>query len=231
MILPHHLPLLLSNLPIPASTRRHDDDALAGTHRGSIFGPEVDLSIFDFSSFLFFSVVRNDGFLSPLLNTSDPEIFPASSVFAAVEAPGVVYASFRQDGDLDGDSEFDVADHAVAAAVLAITARVGAEAEFAQDDGVAAFEDLSVGDTCVGHVDVDAGGAGPRWAGTGTASDGFVVAEAFLLGVGGGGGGTNIATEAEGEVVAVALAGGTGFEAPEYDVCYSLRLYLGVKGQ
>ena len=61
----------------------------------------------------------------------------------------------------------------------------------------------------------------PRGAGPGSASDGFVVAEAF----GGRRRRGEVATEAEGEVVAVALGGGAGFEAVQNDIRNSLALF------
>ena len=58
----------------------------------------------------------------------------------------------------------------------------------------------------------------PGGTGAGAAGDGFVVAEAFRC----GGGGGMVATEAESEVVAVALGGGTGGEGAEDYVCDAL---------
>ena len=127
----------------------------------------------------------------------------------------MVDAALAQDAHLHGDAELDVADDAVAAAVLAVAAAAGAQAEFAEEDRVAALEDFGVGDARVGHVRVDAVGAVPGGAGAGAAGYGLVVAEAFCGGVGVG---VGVAAEAEGEVVAVALGGGAGGEGEEDDV-------------
>ncbi len=97
------------------------------------------------------------------------------------------------------------------------------ERKLAQQHGVAALEDLGVGDARVGHVGVHAVGAVPGGAGARTAGDGFVVAEAFC-GLGGGGW---VAAEAEGEVVAVALGGSAGGEGAEDDVGDALGLWKG----
>ena len=91
----------------------------------------------------------------------NPHILATSSVFPSLQAVGVVDATFAQDGHLDRDAEFDVANHAFAAAVEACAGAAPAQGEFAEDDGVAAFEDFGVGDARVGHVGVDTGGAVP----------------------------------------------------------------------
>ena len=132
----------------------------------------------------------------------------------------MVHAPLAEDADLHGDAEFDVPDHAFAAAVLAGAGAVLAQAELAQDHRVASFKDLGVGDAGVCHVRVHAAGAVPGGAGAGAAGDGFVVAEA-LCGRGRGGG--VVAAEAEGEVVAVALGGGAGGEGEEDHVGDALR--------
>lgn len=132
-------------------------------------------------------------------------------------------AAFAQNRDLHRDPELDIAQDALAAGVQARAAAAVAEREFAQQDGVAALEDLGVGDARVGHVRVHAVGAVPGRAGAGAAGDGFVVAEAF----GGGGGGGGVAAEAEGQVVAVALGGGAGGEGAEDDVGDALGLWKG----
>ena len=126
----------------------------------------------------------------------------------------MVYAAFAENADLNRDAEFDIADDAFAAAVLARAAAAGAQAEFPQHDRVASFEDLGIRDARVGHVRVHAAGAVPGGAGAGAAGDGLVVAEAPC----GGGGGGVVAAEAEREVVAVALGGGAGGEGEEDDV-------------
>ena len=126
----------------------------------------------------------------------------------------MVDAAFAQDAHLDRDAELDVADDAVAAAVLTRAPASRSQAELAQQDRVPAFEDLGVRDARVGHVRVHAVGAGPGGAGAGATGDGLVVAETLC----GGGRGGEVAAEAEGQVVAVALGGGAGGEGEEDDV-------------
>ena len=89
----------------------------------------------------------------------------------------MIDSALAEDADLDGDSEFNVADHAVATAVLAFSAAAVSKAEFVEQDGVAPFEDFGVGDAGVGHVHMDAAGTIPRWACAGSACNGFVVSE------------------------------------------------------
>lgn len=143
-----------------------------------------------------------------------PVVDAAGGVLAAGQPVRVVHAPLAEDADLDRDAEFDVADDAVAAAVLALAAAAGAQAELPQRDRVAALEDFGVRDARVGHVRVHAAGAVPGGTGAGAAGDGLVVAEAF----GRGGRGGEVAAEAEGEVVAVALGGGAGGEGEQDDV-------------
>lgn len=131
----------------------------------------------------------------------------------------MIHAPFAEDADLDRNAEFNVPDDAFASLVLAVTAAVGTEAEFAQHDWVSSFKDFGVGDAGIGHVRVHAIGAIPGRAGPRSARDRFVVAEAFGRGRCG-----EVATEAEGEVVAVALGGSAGFEAVEDDIRYALAL-------
>lgn len=90
----------------------------------------------------------------------------------------MVDSALAEDADLDGDSEFNISDDAVAAGVLAFAAAFLSEAEFTEDDWVSPFVDFGVGDSGVGHVRVDAAGTVPRGAGAGSAGDGFVVSEA-----------------------------------------------------
>lgn len=124
----------------------------------------------------------------------------------------MVDATLAQDADLHRNAEFDIADHAFPAAVLAQARAALAQAEFPQYDRVAAFEDLGVRDARVGHVRVHAAGAVPGGAGAGAAGYGLVVAETFC---GRGGGGCDVAAETEGEIVAVALGGGAGGEGEQ----------------
>ena len=130
----------------------------------------------------------------------------------------MIHAALAQYAHLHRNPKLNVADHAVAAAVLAPPAAAVAQAEFPQQHRVPAFEDLGVRDARVRHVRVHAAGAVPGGARAGAPGYGFVVAEAFCR----GGGCGEVAAEAEGEVVAVALGGGAGGEGEEDDVCDAL---------
>lgn len=110
---------------------------------------------------------------------SDPNVLSACCIFAAVETVRVIHTAFREDGDLDRDAEFDVADDTIAALVLAVSTATGAETEFTEQYRIATLEDFGVSDACVGHVGVNAIRSVPGGTGTRTSGDGFVVSEAF----------------------------------------------------
>lgn len=133
------------------------------------------------------------------------------------------HAPFTKNAHLNRNTELNIPDNAFAAAVLAVTATVASQAELAEHDWVSSFKNFGVGDARVGHVCVYAAGAVPGGTCAGSASDGFVVAEAF--GGIGRGGGSIVTAEAEGEVVAVALGGGAGLEAVQDDVRHALALF------
>jgi hypothetical protein len=150
LLLPQPLLSPLTLFPPPAPTRRTDNDAFSALHSRRVLPSETDDPLLNLVSLLTY--------------VPDPQIQPTGGVFAAFEAVRVEDSPLGEDRDLYWDSEFNVPDYAVAAAVEASPAGVGAEREFAEDDGVSSFEDFRVGDSCVRHVCVDAGGAGPGWA-------------------------------------------------------------------
>ena len=102
--------------------------------------------------------------------------------------------------------------------MLPISTATSAQAEFAQQDRIAAFKDLGISDARVGHVRVYAASTVPGGTGAGAAGYGLVVAEALCW----GGGGGEVAAEAEGQIVAVTLGGGTGGEGEEDNVSHAL---------
>ena len=130
----------------------------------------------------------------------------------------MIDSSFAQNTHLHRNPELDIADDALAATMLPVSSAAGPQAELAQQDRIAAFKDLGVRDARVGHVRVYTAGAVPGRTGAGTAGYGLVVAEALC----GGGGGGEVAAKAEGQIVAVALGGGTGGEGKEDHVSYAL---------
>ena len=137
LALPAHRP------PSPAAGRAHHD-SLPRPHGRRVLAPEVDPPVLP-------PVV-----VPALPRPPHPVVDAAGGVLAAVEAVRVVHAPLAEDADLDRDAEFDVADHAVAAAVLAVAPAAAPEAELPQDDRVASLEDFGVRDPRVGHVRVHA---------------------------------------------------------------------------
>lgn len=142
---------------------------------------------------------------------------------------------------MDWEPELDVSDRALAAGVQAFAARVLAEAEAAENAGVAFFEDFGVGDAAVGavlaevkeegggvcgflfylrvgHVSVHAALALPVGTCSRAAGDGLVVPKAIDMGAR-----LVFAARAKGEVVAATLTRSAGAESEQHDVGDALR--------
>lgn len=215
-----------------ATTRGADDDSIARAHAGGVLCAEVDASC----------GIKLAG--GGIRHVPDPEVHAAGGVMAAVEAPRVIDAPLREDGDLYGDAEFNLSDDAVAAGMQTCSARAGSQGEVPEDDGVATLEDLGVGDACVGHVDVNPRCAMPvgsldispileghqgdsqngglsrdlSYRSTST-GNGLIVPESLGILLSG-----KITAKAKCKIIAITLRCRTGFKRSQDDICDSLAL-------
>ena len=225
-----HLPLL-PKLPPSTASRRIDDNPLPSFHSSRVLPAQIDppflphnllvLSISVSISILPIRIPIQQPIRSLRvagLDLPHPDVQPTLGILATLQPIWPIHPPLAQDGRLDGDAEFDIADDAIAAVPLAAPAAALAQRELAQQHGIPALEHLGVGDARVRHVRVHAAGASPSVARAAAARDRLVVSEplhAFAA--------IHVAPEPERQVVAVALRRRAGMERPEDHVRHSLR--------
>lgn len=165
-----HLKLALRFLRLPhigisavtSTARRVDNEMVALVHVGSRLSTHTNPA---------------DGPCD--LVVSNPYVLPTLARAPASQAIRGVDSPFREDGDLNGDAELDVADATVTTTVQALPSTSVPDREFAEDDGIPLLEDLGVSDAGVSDARVDAALAIPVSASARATSDRLVVAEAL----------------------------------------------------
>ena len=211
--LPHelfmHLELALGYLaflhvripPVTTTAGRADDDVVACIHMGRRLAAHPD---------------PPNG--TRLLVLPHPHILAPLAVAATRHAIRRDDAPLRQDRRLNGNSELDVANAAVATGAQSGTAAPASDGELAEDDGIALLEELRVSDPRVCDPRVHAALAYPVGARSGSAGDGLVVSETLdhLSGRG------VLAAVAKRQVVASTLGSGSRMESLEDEIDHAV---------